>query len=62
MTALYTLEQNGMAEQIITICFEMVRCMLHMSRMDKHYWGEVLMYTVHIQNLSPTSMLPGVIP
>ena len=61
-TTLYMPEQNGIAECTIATCFEMVRCMLHSSKMDSQYWGEALMYTVHIRNLSPMSALPNVVP
>ena len=61
-TTPYTPEQNGIAEHTIATCFEMVRCMLHSSKMDSQYWGEALMYTVHIRNLSPMSALPSIVP
>ena len=61
-TVPYGPEQNGIAEQFIAAYFEMVRCMLHSLRMDLHYWGEAFMYSVHIRNLSPTSLLSGVVP
>src|ERR1700731_3642371 len=61
-TAPYTPEQNGIAEWAIMTYFEMVRCMLHTSGMDLRYWGEALMYTIHIWNLSPTSAIPGKVP
>src|ERR1700720_1098460 len=50
-TAPYTPEQNGIAEQAIVTYFEMVKCMLHASGMDLYYWGEALMYAIHIRNL-----------
>src|ERR1700730_13952565 len=62
MTVPYGPEQNGIAERTIATYFEMVRCMLHSAGMDLCYWGEALMYVVHIRNLSPTSALPGMVP
>ena len=61
-TTPYTPEQNGIAERAIATCLEMVRCMLHSSKMDLRYWGEALMYAVHIRNLSPTSSIPDAVP
>jgi transposase InsO family protein len=58
----YTPEQNGIAESAIRVCFEMVRCMLHLAGMDLQYWGEAFMYAVHIHNLSPTSAIQDNIP
>ena len=58
----YGPEQNGIVERFIATCFEMVRCMLHVSSMDLRYWGEVLMYAIHIRNLSPTTAIPDVVP
>lgn len=40
----------------------MVRCMLHSAGMDLRYWGEAFLYSVHIQNLSPTRGLEGKVP
>ena len=61
-TVPYGPEQNGIAERTIATYFEMVRCMLHSAGMDLQYWGEALMYVVHIHNLPPTSALPGMVP
>jgi hypothetical protein len=61
-TVPYTSEQNGIAERAIAVYFEMVRCMLHSSRMDLRYWGEAFLYAIHIRNLSPTSGLEGKVP
>src|SRR3984893_7589321 len=61
-TVPYGPEQNGITERTIATYFKMVRCMLHSAGMDLRYWGEALMYTVHIHNLSPMSTLPGMVP
>ena len=58
----YTPEQNGIAERGIATHVEMVRCMLHSAKMDLRYWGEALMYAIHIRNLSPTTALHGMVP
>lgn len=62
MTTPYGPEQNGITERAIATYFEMVRCMLHSAGMDLQYWGEAFMYSVHIQNLSPTHGLEGKVP
>ncbi|KAJ3561473.1 hypothetical protein NP233_g10170 [Leucocoprinus birnbaumii] len=36
----YLPEQNGIAERVIAVLFEMVRCMLHSANVDLRYWGE----------------------
>ena len=58
----YGLEQNRIIERFIATCIEMVRYMLHSSGTDLQYWGEALMYAVHIRNLLPTTAIPNVIP
>ena len=58
----YTPEQNGIAERAITVFFEMVRCMLHASKMDLRYWGEAFLYAVHIRSLTHTSALNNIVP
>jgi hypothetical protein len=60
--ALYMPEQNGIAKCTIATCLEMVRCMLHSSKMDLWYWGKALMHAVHICNLSPTVSIPDIVP
>lgn len=58
----YTPQQNGIAECVIAVLFEMVRCMLHTSNMDLRYWGEAFMYAVHIHSMTLTSGLEGNVP
>ena len=58
----YTPEQNGIAERAIAVFFEMVRCMLHASKMDLRYWGEAFLYAVHIRSLTHTSALDNIVP
>jgi hypothetical protein len=61
-TVPYMPEQNGVVERAIVTYFEMVRCMLHSARMDLRYWGEALLYAIHVRNLSPTSAIQDRIP
>jgi hypothetical protein len=61
-TVPYTPEQNGVVERAIATYFEMVRCMLHSAGMDLRYWGEALMYAIHIRNLSPTAAISDKVP
>jgi hypothetical protein len=58
----YTPEQNGVVEWAIATYFEMVRCMLHSAKMDLRYWGEAFLYAIHVQNLSPTSVIQDCVP
>jgi hypothetical protein len=57
MAVPYGQEQNGLAERMITVYFEMVRCMLHSLGLDLWYWGEAFMYSIYIWNLLPTHSL-----
>jgi hypothetical protein len=61
-TVPYTPEQNSVVERAIATYFEMVRCMLHSARMDLRYWGEALLYAIHVRNLSPTSTIQDRVP
>jgi len=61
-TISYLPEQNGIAERVIAIFFEMVRCMLWSAGVDLRYWGEAFMYAVHIRSLTLTSRLKGIVP
>jgi hypothetical protein len=58
----YMPEQNGAVERAIATYFEMVRCMLHSARMDLRYWGEALLYAIHVRNLLPTSTIQDRVP
>jgi hypothetical protein len=57
MTFPYTPEQNSVVEQAIVTYFKMLSCMLHLAKMDLWYWGEALLYAIHVCNLSPTSAI-----
>ena len=57
----YTPEQNGIAEQAITIFFEMVYSMLYTINVNLRYWGEAFSYIVHIRSMFTTSGLNDII-
>jgi hypothetical protein len=61
-TVPYTPKQNGVVERAIATYFKIVRCMLHSAKMDLRYWGEALLYTIHVCNLSPTSAIQDRVP
>jgi len=58
----YLSEQNGIAERVIAIFFEMVCYMLWSAEVDLRYWGKAFMYAVHIRSLTLTSGLKGIVP
>ena len=58
----YTPEQNGIAEQAITVFFKMVRSMLYTANVSLRYWSEAFSYAVYIRSLSATTGLDGVVP
>jgi hypothetical protein len=41
---------------------ERVRCLLSSLKLPKHYWGETLLATVYLINLSPSYALQGDVP
>ncbi|WVZ18911.1 hypothetical protein V8G54_006233 [Vigna mungo] len=47
---------NG-AERMNMTFIERVRCMLSKAKLPKHFWGDALLTTVHVINLSPTIAL-----
>jgi len=48
----YLPEQNVIAEQIITVFFEIVWYMLHTVDVKLCYWGKAFMYAIHIQRMT----------
>lgn len=62
MTNPYHSQQNGIAECAIAVIMEMVRSMLHGTKMDLWYWGEAFMYAIYIHFVMPISTLQGKIP
>ena len=61
-TVLYTSQQNVITECAIAVYFKMVHSILYSSGRDLHYWEEVFMYAVHIQNIMYISMLKDKVP
>ena len=57
----YLPQQNGIAERVIAIIFEMVRCMLHSASLSLKYWGEAFLYAIHIRSLLLTSGLDSIV-
>ena len=54
LTAPYTLEQNGVAEQKNRTVVEMARSMMAASGISKEFWAEGVATTVYLLNISPT--------
>lgn len=54
LTAAYTPQQNGVAERKNRTIMNMVRSMLLEKQIPKNLWPEVVNWTVHILNRSPT--------
>ena len=54
-TALYTPEQNGVAERFNRTLMERVRAMLLDAKLDKELWAEAAVTANYIKNRSPSS-------
>ncbi|KAM2928689.1 hypothetical protein COP2_035913 [Malus domestica] len=54
LTAAYTPQQNGIAEQKNRTIMNMVRCMLSEKHIPKTFWPESVNWAVHMLNRSPT--------
>lgn len=54
LTALYTPEQNGVAERKNRTVVEMVRSMLKTKTLPDRFWAEAVATSVYLLNLSPT--------
>ncbi|GJR23799.1 retrovirus-related pol polyprotein from transposon TNT 1-94 [Tanacetum coccineum] len=57
LTALYTLEQNGVAERKNRTIVEMTRCMLKQKGMRDSFWADCVATTVYIINISPVKFV-----
>ena len=57
MTAIYTPEQNGVAERLNKTLVEMSRSMLFDAGLDKIYWGEAINTANYLKNMLPTKIL-----
>ena len=51
--------QNGVAERINITILDRIRCMLSHAKLPKSFWGEAMMTTVELINLSPLTPLNG---
>ncbi|XP_014524367.1 uncharacterized protein LOC106780582 [Vigna radiata var. radiata] len=62
VTPPYTPQHNGAAERKNRTILNMVRCMLKSKGLPSFLWGEAVMTTAYVLNLSPTKRLDGVTP
>ncbi|KAL2230687.1 UNVERIFIED_CONTAM: Retrovirus-related Pol polyprotein from transposon TNT 1-94 [Sesamum indicum] len=58
----YTPQQNGVAERMNRTLLEKVRCLLISSGLPKSFWGEAVLTTAHLINMSPSVPLSGKTP
>jgi hypothetical protein len=56
-TALYSPEENGVAERMNRTIQERIVSMLHHSGLSEGFWAEALLTGVHIINMSPSRPL-----
>jgi hypothetical protein len=59
LTALYTLEQNGVIERRNQTIMGMARRMLKAMAVPGQFWGEAVVTVVYILNRSPTQSIDG---
>ncbi|KAK8957035.1 hypothetical protein KSP39_PZI000307 [Platanthera zijinensis] len=57
-----TPQLNGVAERMNRTLMERVRCMLSESKLPEMFWGEALLTTTHVINLSPSYPLDEDVP
>ena len=62
LTAIYTLQQNGVSERKNMKIMETTRCLLFEKEMPKAFWAEVVNTVVFLQNMLPTKSLKGKTP
>ncbi|CAL8125961.1 unnamed protein product [Prunus armeniaca] len=62
LTAAYSPQQNGVAERINRTIMNMVRSMLTKKDIPKKFWPEVINWSVHILNRSPTLAVKNMTP
>lgn len=53
-TALYSPQQNGIAERKNRSLGKMMRCLLTEADLDKKFWGETITTANYLQNILPT--------
>ena len=61
-SALYTLQQNGVAEYANRIIVEMARCMLYAQGLGREFWAEAVSNAVYTYNRCPNKALVDVTP
>ena len=62
LTAAYTPQQNGVAERKNRTIMNMVRSMLSEKQVPKNFWAEVVNWTAHVLNRSPTLAVKNMTP
>ena len=62
LTAAYTPQQNGVAERKNRTIMNMVRSMLSEKQVPKNFWPEVVNWTAHVLNRSPTLAIKDMTP
>ena len=62
ITALYSLEQNGVSERNNRTVMERVRAILHETNLPKELWMELVSTVVYLKNRSPTIAVKGKTP
>ncbi|CAL5403117.1 unnamed protein product [Camellia sinensis] len=62
LTASYTPQQNGVAEQKNRTILNMVRSMLSTSGLPKSFWPEAILWSIHLLNRSPTIAVRNMTP
>lgn len=58
----YTPQQNGVAERNNRTIMDRVRAMLIDSKLDARYWGEAVLCSTYLKNISPTSAIAASTP
>ncbi|XP_042974836.1 uncharacterized protein LOC122306472 [Carya illinoinensis] len=62
LTAAYTPQKNGVSERKNRTILNMVRSLLARGRIPKSFWPEVVNWSIHILNRSPTFVVQNMTP
>lgn len=62
LTTSYTPQQNGVAERKNRTILNMVRSMLRTSGIPKSFWPEIVLWSTHLLNRSPTKSVQNMTP
>jgi len=62
LTAAFTPQQNGISERKNRTILNMVRSLLNMSGIPRDFWPEVVTWSIHILNRSPTFVVQNMTP